>query len=74
MTGSRPGGGHRHLSPETDGDHHFPDPGNQGLPPCQACGKPADDDQVPGLCRDCAVRIDRDYEWLRDLAELEAGP
>jgi hypothetical protein len=43
-------------------------------PPCQACGKPAGDDQVAGLCRQCALRIDADYEWLRDLAELEAGP
>ena len=41
---------------------------------CQACGEPADSPEIPGLCAECAARIDRDYEWLRDLAELEAGP
>jgi hypothetical protein len=40
---------------------------------CQACGKPADDDQVPGLCRQCASTIDRDTDWLREVAEWEAG-
>ena len=42
---------------------------------CEACKvRPADDDQVPSLCKTCAASIDRDYEWLRDQAELEAGP
>jgi hypothetical protein len=44
-------------------------------PPCQAgCGRPADDPEIPGLCHQCATSIDRDYEWLRDLADLEGGP
>jgi hypothetical protein len=51
------------------GDVQVRDAGNR-----QACGNPADDDQVPGLCRQCAATIDRDYEWLRDLAWWEAGP
>jgi hypothetical protein len=45
------------------------------MKPCEACRRrPADDPDIPGLCRECARRIDADYEWLRDLAELEAGP
>jgi threonine synthase len=40
---------------------------------CEACGKPADDPQLPGLCVDCAATIDRDYERLRDLADLDGG-
>jgi hypothetical protein len=44
-------------------------------PPCQAgCGRPADDPKIKGLCTPCATSIDRSYEWLRDLADLEAGP
>jgi hypothetical protein len=44
-------------------------------PPCQAgCGRPGDDDQIRGLCHHCATSIDRSYEWLRDLADLEGGP
>jgi hypothetical protein len=38
---------------------------------CQACGKPADSSEIPGLCAEDTARIDRDNEWLRDLAELE---
>jgi threonine synthase len=41
---------------------------------CQACGKPADDPEIKGLCRDCAVRIDRDYEALHEIADLEHRP
>jgi hypothetical protein len=41
---------------------------------CDACGKPADDPQIPSLCTGCAASIDRDYEWLRDLAGWEARP
>ena len=41
-------------------------------PPCQACRRrPADDDQVPGLCTPCAATIDSSYEAKRDE---EAGP
>jgi NMD protein affecting ribosome stability and mRNA decay len=42
---------------------------------CEACGKPADDDQVPGLCRDCAARIDRETDELleRELFDPGAG-
>jgi hypothetical protein len=44
-------------------------------PPCRAsCGRPGDDDQIKGLCTPCATSIDRSYEWVRDLADLEAGP
>lgn len=34
------------------------------MSPCQACGRPADDERVPGLCLDCAVRIDADTEVM----------
>jgi hypothetical protein len=47
----------------------------QVTPPCQACRRrPADDPEIRGLCTTCAKSIDTDYEWLRDLGELEAGP
>ena len=43
-------------------------------PPCQTgCGRPADDSEIKGLCTPCATSIDRSYEWLRDLADLEGG-
>jgi hypothetical protein len=45
----------------------------QVTPPCQVCRRPAGS-EIAGLCSDCAERIDRDYEWLRGLSELEAGP
>jgi NMD protein affecting ribosome stability and mRNA decay len=34
------------------------------MSPCQACGKPADYDQVPGLCRQCAATIDEATDEL----------
>lgn len=37
-------------------------------PPCQACGKPADDPEIPGLCQRCAATIDSAYEAKRDEA------
>ena len=34
---------------------------------CEACKvRPTDDDQVPGLCRDCAATIDTAHEDRRD--------
>ena len=35
-------------------------------PPCQACGKPADDPEIPGLCQRCAATIDAVTEELLD--------
>jgi hypothetical protein len=41
---------------------------------CEACRRRPADGEIAGLCDECAERIDADYEWLRDLADLEAGP
>jgi hypothetical protein len=43
---------------------------------CEACGADLTHDtaECSTLCAYCCDRIDRDYELLRDLAELEAGP
>jgi hypothetical protein len=44
-------------------------------PPCQTgCGRPGNDPQIKGLYTPCATSIDRSYQWVRDLADLEAGP
>jgi NMD protein affecting ribosome stability and mRNA decay len=37
------------------------------LKPCEACGKPADDPVIKGLCGDCAARIDRDTDERAEL-------
>jgi hypothetical protein len=46
----------------------------QVTPLCQACRRRPADSEIAGLCSECADQIDRNYEWLRDLGELEAGP
>ena len=40
----------------------------------EACRRRPADSEIAGLCGECATSIDRDYEWVRDLAELEHGP
>jgi hypothetical protein len=46
----------------------------QVTPPCQACHRQPANSETAGLCLECAESIDRDYKWLRDLGEWEAGP
>jgi len=39
--------------------------------PCEACGQPADDEEIPGLCRRCAFWIDTETDRMRDVHLLD---
>jgi NMD protein affecting ribosome stability and mRNA decay len=41
------------------------------VPACEACGRPADDEEVRGLCSRCAFWIDTETDRMRDAHLLD---
>jgi NMD protein affecting ribosome stability and mRNA decay len=41
------------------------------MSPCEACGAPADDPDIPGLCSRCAFWIDTWTDRQRDIQLLD---